>query len=122
MAGNKYAGEQAVTIDGKVYFLVFNWGAIGEIQSTLGEEKLVKIGKIGALSPDEIATVLEIGFKAKHPEMTKEAIMNASPVIVEVLFAIDQALSCAYFGPTNKADKDAEKTVDKQAKGTKKKT
>ena len=121
MAKNAYTGEQSLIVGGKVRTLVFDWTAIARAQDELGASVLVKVGKIGALSPQEIAKLLAIGFERKHPELDEDAIMEASPVIMDALLAIDNALTHAYFGPSGKKEP-AKGVTAKAVKDAKKKT
>lgn len=100
---NKYTGEVSVQIGGKTAILVYDWRAYAEVQSTFG---LDKIKDIFAQSPDDIATILEIGFRKKNPEITKDVILEDSPIIMTVCRAIDRAFLYAQWGP-----EDAEKIL-----------
>lgn len=113
---NKYTGEVPVKVGDKVCTLFFSWRALAEVQSKHGTDILKELSH--GMSFDIIADVLAIGFKKHNPEMTKEAIMDASPAFVPMVQAVDKALAFAYFG----ADDMPEKYADQKEDDAKKKT
>lgn len=122
---NKYKGEQLVTIGEKVYILFFDWQAVAEVLSAMGESVLAKLSEVGALKPDEMAKLLSIGLSKNHPEMTPEKILELSPPLVPTLAALDMALAIAFFGPEKVAPKketEAKEPVKVEKKNAKKKT
>lgn len=121
---NAHTGEFSLKVNGKDCVLVYDWKAIARAQNELGASVLVKVGKVGALSTDELAQLLAIGFERKHPELDEDAIMEASPIVLDALMAIDQALNYAYFGPGGKDAVKEKLPADAKAKAkdAKKKT
>lgn len=121
---NPHVGEFSLKVNGKDCVLVYDWKAIARAQNELGAAVLVKVGKVGALSTDEIAKLLAIGFEKRHPELDEDAIMDASPVVMDALIAIDQALTYSYFGPGGKETekKKPDAATAEKAKDAKKKT
>jgi hypothetical protein len=95
MKYNAYTGEVEMPIAGKTGILLFNWQAIATLESKLGKHALAAVH---SLPLSDLVEVLEIGFKAKSPEITREVILAASPAILPTLEYIKKASEFAYFG------------------------
>lgn len=97
---NPHRGETALEIGGKRHLLVYDWHAIAALRSELGSGFDQRIGEAAAeLDLDTLAVALEAGLAKHHPgQWTREAIMDASPPIVPVARAIQQALVRAFHG------------------------
>lgn len=92
---NPYTGETPITIGGTEYTLVLDWRALSKIKSLFSEKVWTDLK--GA-DPEVLAEVLAIALNKKHPEVTKETILDASPPLVSVISALDKAVAAAYFG------------------------
>lgn len=94
---NKYTGEVPLKIGAEQGTLVYNWGALGTVESEFTKEELQNMQN---LHPDKIARLAEIGFSEHNPEITAKSFKTAkpSPALFEVAKACDQALLYAYHG------------------------
>lgn len=93
---NKYTGEFTVKIGKTDYSLVYDWEALGQIQTEFGSNA---VGDIFSSTPQVVAQILAIGLKKKHPEMSAEKIISISPPIKLMAKAIDTAILYANWGP-----------------------
>jgi hypothetical protein len=89
---NPVTGEKIVHIQGARYVLRFTWRALAEIESKHGENPSL-------FSPEVLASVAESGFRANHPDLSAERIMELSPPIVPFALAVQEAIRWANFGP-----------------------
>lgn len=89
---NKYTAETPIDLAGKSYTLLFTWRQHGEIRTVFGHKSTQQI--LTDCHPEEIATLLEIGFKAKNPEITRDFILdlNPPPDLADVMMALSTAL------------------------------
>jgi hypothetical protein len=102
---NPITGEYEIEIAGQKYTLRFDWAALAEVEAEHGESP-------NLFSAEVVASVASAGLKRRHPEMTKERIMELSPPLVPFAHAVQTALQWAYFGsegiPAGLADKKKE--------------
>ena len=113
---NKYTGEVDVKLGDKTYKLVFNWKAIAEYQSEFGID-----AQIESFTINQIARVLQIGLSTKHPEVTIDDIMDASPPMGYITDCIIEAFIYAQHGAENggKIVEEARRIVEETEKKTK---
>ena len=84
-------GTKQITIDGKSYFLRFNWAALAEVAGKYGENP-------NLFDPETLAFVGSAGLREKHPELTPEKLMEISPPLIPFANDVQKALTWAYFG------------------------
>lgn len=84
-------GTKRIDIDGKPYYLRFNWAALAEIAGKYGDSP-------NLFDVETVAFVGSAGLRERHPEMTPERIMELSPPLVPFANDVQQALQWAYFG------------------------
>lgn len=89
---SKHTGTVAITVGGKEYGLRYNYAAISTLQTKFGQDIFEKLN---TLNPGQIAEITAIGCK----DLTVDAVMEASPPILDMLEAIDCAFAYAYWGP-----------------------
>lgn len=93
---NKYTGEVEIQLGGKTLKLVYDFRALSKITSKHGKDALQTI--LQGLDVDLIASVLHIGLVKHQPLITIEEIMEASPPVVPMIKAIDEAMTYALYG------------------------
>lgn len=93
---NKYTGETPVTIGGKTYTLVYNWTALAALETEFKKEQIQSLDQ---QNPQALAKMLVIGLQEKHPDITEDLVMKSSPVVMDIVKAIDTALLYSYHGP-----------------------
>ena len=96
---NPITGEKLITISGAPYTLRFTWRALAEIEAAFGENP-------NLLNAEVLAFAASAGLRDKHPEMTKERIMELSPPLVPFAATVQEAMRWAYFGASPAADPD----------------
>jgi hypothetical protein len=96
---NPYRGEVAIEIAGRPRILRYGWAEIAALQAALGEDFSTRIAQaMAATDGNVLAQVLAIGLKHDWPEVTAEAIVEASPPIAATIEAINRALTLAFHG------------------------
>lgn len=100
MTENRYTGETEIDLGGKKCTLVYTWKALTDLRTKLKDEFDVKGFAIEGLDIDKIALFLEAGLAARHPEMTKEAILALDPPapIIPAMTIIQVAMNRAITG------------------------
>lgn len=95
MTDNKYTGIVELKIEGKSCKIIFDWEAIGYIQSEWPDKTLKEIdsSKIG-----NCCKLLAFGLRKHHPEYTEEKLKEISPPILASSAAVNSALLYAYYG------------------------
>ena len=88
---NRITGEVDVRIEGKTYYLRFDWNCLAAIEEAHGDSP-------NLFNPDVVASIAAIGFRRKHPDMTPERIKELSPPLMPFAASVQQALQWAYFG------------------------
>lgn len=91
--GNPFRGTVAVDIDGAKAVLRYDWEAIAQVQTELGEE--FDLQQLHTLE-----RFAELGFARLNPEITAELLRRVSPPVLPLLKACQEAYSLAYFGST----------------------
>ncbi|MDA3835855.1 MAG: hypothetical protein PF495_20985 [Spirochaetales bacterium] len=84
-------GQKKTKINGKSYFLRFNWKAFAEIAAKYGDSP-------NLFEPETVAFIGSAGLREQHPEMTQEKIVGASPPLIPFANDVQEALKWAYFG------------------------
>ena len=110
---NMHTGDVEVLIGGARGTLRFDWEALAEVQTRVGKNVL---GTTQELSVDQIAMILEIGFRRHNPEITAEVIKKASPPVMKMMDAIGRALAFAYLGAEGVADSASDSEPEDQEK------
>lgn len=96
---NPYRGEVQLTVDGESYALVFDWDAVAQLRATYGAQfdaRLFEACYSGDVST--MSRMLEIALRKRHPDITVEQIMAASPVINDVALALTSCITLAFTG------------------------
>lgn len=103
---NGYTGEVPLRIsDDLEGILLFDWAALGAMNERFarsdekGSAKPIIPANLMDMNPMDLAVLAEIGFMAKSPHITRDAIIKASPTVLDVAQAVDKALLIAYHGP-----------------------
>lgn len=91
----KYTGDVALNIGGKKHTLCFDWRAIARVQEEVATTEMVNLFQA---SPKVLAKILSIGLYKHHGDVSEDSILDASPVIAEVVSAIDKAVAYSYYG------------------------
>lgn len=84
-------GEYKIIIDGEEYTLRYDWKALSEVEAAHGDTP-------NLFNSDIVASVASFGMVRKHPEMTKDRIIELSPPLVPFINSVQKALNWAYFG------------------------
>ena len=105
---NPVTGDKQIEIGGRKCILKFTWKALSEIEHKYGDNP-------NLFDPEIIANVAAAGFRAIHPELTAERIMELSPALMPFVKDVQQALQWAYFGAeaVNAATDDVKKNRPK---------
>lgn len=93
---NPYVGDMPVDIAGERLTLAYDWKALARIRAELGAE-----GQTEALSgnPEKLGLLVSIGLERHHPEWTPDKVLKASPFVIPMVKAVEQALVVSFFGP-----------------------
>jgi hypothetical protein len=91
----KYNGEVKVKLGGKDYTIVYNWAALADIQEKHGFNLLLNLANAKI---DAVADVLLVGLKKHHPDVTKEFLLEASPPLIPLLTALNEAVTYCFYG------------------------
>lgn len=91
MPDNPITGATPFVMDGKEYSLHFGWGAIVEISKKFGENT-------NLFDPGVLSSVLSIGLKKYHGNISPQDVLDASPPVIDAISAVNKALERAYFG------------------------
>jgi hypothetical protein len=84
-------GQKKTKINGKSYFLRFNWKALAELAGKYGDYP-------NLFEPETVAFIGSAGLREQHPEMTQEKIVGLSPPLIPFANDVQEALKYAYFG------------------------
>lgn len=87
-----YDGAVSVRLGAADYELRFDWAALAEIKQRHGDEA-------DLMDLSVLASVASIGLRRAHPELTSERILQLSPPVAPLVWAVQRALEWAYFGP-----------------------
>jgi len=121
MPSNKYTGDVELEIAGQIKTMRFDWRAISDARSVLDTD--ITKTDFRLLELPVLSHVAAAGLKRHHPELTADVIMELSPPVYLLCYAIDVALAFAYMGAGGQEAAEeaaaAEKVVQKP---TKKKT
>jgi hypothetical protein len=88
-------GDYPIRIGADELRLRYDWWALDRVHNECGEDAL---NRLALLPVSKIAKILEIGLQFHHKGYGADAIMNASPPVIAMIAAIDQAASAAYLG------------------------
>lgn len=118
MTANKYKGEEKLKIGGVGATIVFDWNALGKLQTELSGTEIDAV--VNGRDLGKIALVLSIGLEKHNPEFTVDKIVEASPPFALTVEALKNAITYAYFGGEDPADS-AKAAPKKKAASRKKK-
>ena len=90
---NPFRAMVPVDIDGARVVLRYDWEAIAQVQTELGDE-------FDLQQLQTLERFAELGFARLNPEITGEYLRNISPPVLPLLKACQEAYSLAYFGST----------------------
>ena len=86
-----------IVIAGQPYQAVFTWGTYAELRERHGVEP-------DYMNPAVLADALSLALKAKHPMVTAEQIMVASPPMVAAAMAVKSAITRVFLGDQQPPD------------------
>lgn len=99
VAPNAYRGEGCFTVDGRPYLVAFTWARLAQLKGALGEDYRVQLSRAAtAADLDVLATALSIGTGG---DLTVAEVQGASPPVFDVITAVLEAISRAYYGTVN---------------------
>lgn len=104
---NPFRGTVVVEIGGAKAVLRYDWEAIAQVQTELGEE-------FDLQQLQTLERFAELGFSRLNPEITAEHLRRVSPPVLPLLKACQEAYSLAYFGSTGPPEEEAETEAKKK--------
>lgn len=107
MQANPHTGDVTLSIAGEKITLRYDWKALSQIYAKFGDHAL---DNLMARGPEVVAQIFEIGASEADRVRGVNAswLIEQSPPLVPVVKAIDQALTCAFFGPEGAPENSAE--------------
>lgn len=96
MTDSNHTGETTVAIGGRDLVMVFDWRALSAVGTLLKGQDV--FAALAGQDPDLLASIVAIGLRRHHPDMTADAVRDASPPLLPTIGATVKALNRAYWG------------------------
>lgn len=96
-APNAYRGEGCFTVEERPYLVSFTWDRLAQLKTALGDDYRVKLSRAATDADLEVlATALSISTGG---ELTVAEVQGASPPVFDVINAVLEGISRAFYGP-----------------------